>query len=75
MSEKDVTVTVDRKQIPDVDELMTEYKGLGLEVDQVTTIFNVTNIFGRFDGDIRCLQRDGVVVETTGWKHEMPHGD
>jgi hypothetical protein len=71
MSEKSVIVTVDRKKVPQLDDVLARLKREGLEVDRVDTVLDVTHIIGRYRGDVQQLNTHGVVAEHQGWSNEV----
>ena len=71
MSGKRVIVTVDRRKVHQIDDEVERLKRDGLEVEKLHTTLDVTHIVGRYDGDIRQLNSDGVVAEREGWMTEQ----
>jgi hypothetical protein len=71
MSGKRVIVTVDRRNVRQLEDELARLKRAGLQVEQLDTVLGVTYIVGRYDGDIRQLNGDGVVAETEGWMTQM----
>jgi hypothetical protein len=71
MGQKRVIVTVDRRKIDKMDEVLQRLRQRGLQVDQLDTVLDVTQIVGRYDGDLKQLNSDGVVAELEGWMTEQ----
>lgn len=67
---RSIIVTIRHTEVPDPEETLQELCELGFEYDQSDkdTIFDLTQVSGRYPGELNELRRPGVSCDPDGWK-------